>query len=101
MPQPPNPIFTPEYEHLRAALLAARRSSGLSQEAVAERIGRNKSHVALLEKGQRRVEFLEFYRLLRAMEHDPNESAQRLFEAFDELRKTGAPEVTVRSGRAG
>lgn len=85
MSQPENPVFTPEYDRLRAAIVEARQAAGLSQLELAQRIGRNSSHVTLLERGQRRIEFLEFYRLVRAMEQDPAAVAARVFEAFDAL----------------
>jgi transcriptional regulator with XRE-family HTH domain len=85
MSQPENPVFSPEYECLRAVIVETRQSAGLSQLEVARRIGRNSTHVTLLERGQRRIEFLEFYRLVHAMERDPAVVAARVFEAFDGL----------------
>jgi transcriptional regulator with XRE-family HTH domain len=85
MPQPENPVFSAEYDRLRATLVEARQLAGLTQSEVAERMGRNSTHVTLLERGQRRLEFLEFYRLARAMEQDPTALASEVFKAFDAL----------------
>lgn len=60
----PNPVFTDEYKIIRDALIAARRASGMSQAQVAARLGKAKSHVALIERGQRRVDSLELLHLL-------------------------------------
>ena len=64
-------IFTGAHAELVAVLVAARKAAGLRQTEVAERIGRNQSHVSLIEMGQRRVDVIEFLELARALEADP------------------------------
>lgn len=67
MSQPENPVFTPEYDELREVLTRLRTSTGVSQAELAARVGRDSTQITLLERGQRRVEILEFYRLISAL----------------------------------
>lgn len=64
-------IFGGAHSALVAVLVEARKAAGLRQADVAERIGRNQSHVSLVEMGQRRVDVIEFLELARALEADP------------------------------
>lgn len=70
-----NPVFSDDYRVIRQALVDARRAAGLSQAALAARIGKAKSHVALIERGQRRVDTLELYVMAEAFGIEP----ERLF----------------------
>ena len=67
----PNPIFSPEYRAIVEILVQARRRAGLSQRALAALLDKTPSHIAMIERGQRRVDLLEFYRLARALDTDP------------------------------
>lgn len=69
----PNPVFGPEYQVLRATLIAARRQAGLSQRDLAARLGKCCSHVSRIESGQRRVDVLEFYLIARSLGAEPAE----------------------------
>lgn len=67
----PNPVFSPEYQRARDVLLRARRRSGLSQRELAHALGKANSHVTRIERGQRRVDLLEFHRIARVLGVDP------------------------------
>lgn len=67
----PKTVFTGAHEHLVAVLIAARRKSGLTQTGLAQLIGKDQKFISLIERGQRRVDVLEFYVLARAMGQDP------------------------------
>jgi transcriptional regulator with XRE-family HTH domain len=86
MTQPPNAIFSPEYEHLREVLISARQEAGLTQASVAARFGRSAPFVTLFEKGQRRLDVLDFFNLVTALGYDPGEIAQRVFSGFHEVQ---------------
>jgi len=62
-PRRPNPVFSDEYSVVREVLIGARHEAGLSQRALAARLGKTGSHVAMIERGQRRVDLLEFCRI--------------------------------------
>jgi transcriptional regulator with XRE-family HTH domain len=55
----------------REVMIAARVKSGLTQQALAERIGRPQSFVAKYEAGERRIEVTEFVAIVRAIGADP------------------------------
>ncbi|WP_236611832.1 helix-turn-helix domain-containing protein [Phenylobacterium zucineum] len=63
----PNPVFSSEYGVVREVLIEARRQAGLSQRALAARLEKTGSHVAMIERGQRRVDLLEFCRMADCM----------------------------------
>ncbi len=64
-------VFTPAYRHLLEILRAARARAGLSQRALAERLGEHHSWVAKVELGERRLDLVEFVRVARALNADP------------------------------
>lgn len=74
----PNPVFSEEYRTIREVLIASRHAAGLTQRALAARIGKCSSHVAKVEAGQRRVDVLELYQIAVALELEP----AVLFEAM-------------------
>lgn len=67
----PNPVFSPEYQRARDVLLRARRRSGLSQRELAHALGKANSHVTRIERGQRRIDLLEFHDIARVLGVDP------------------------------
>lgn len=66
-PRRPNPVFSDEYSVVREVLIEARHEAGLSQRALAARLGKTGSHVAMIERGQRRVDLLEFCRIAESL----------------------------------
>jgi len=73
-------VFTGAHKHLVRVLKDARKKSGLKQEELAERLGRERTMISLIETGQRRVDVLEFYAIAKALGVNPT-------ELFDELSK--------------
>jgi transcriptional regulator with XRE-family HTH domain len=61
------------HEALRDALIAARKSAGLTQEQLAARLKCHQSFVARVESGERRIDVIELIVLARAMEVDAAE----------------------------
>ncbi|MDT4896426.1 MAG: hypothetical protein QOH25_1503 [Acidobacteriota bacterium] len=59
------------YGRFSDLLIEARRKSGLSQEAVAERLGRPQSYVSKCESGTRRLDVVEFLEFMEAIGSDP------------------------------
>lgn len=52
-------------------MIAARKSAGLTQHALARRLGRPQSFVAKYEGGERRLDIVEFVAIIRAIGGDP------------------------------
>nr|WP_246659871.1 helix-turn-helix transcriptional regulator [Methylosinus sporium] len=66
-------------------MIAARERAGLTQEGLAERIGRTQSFVSKYERGERRLDVVEFAEFVKAMDLDPSAVfAQFLQHAFDD-----------------
>jgi transcriptional regulator with XRE-family HTH domain len=67
----PKTVFTGAHQHLVEVLKEARVESGLKQEELAAKVGKDQTFISIIERGQRRVDVLEFVALARAMGHDP------------------------------
>jgi len=86
-PRRPNPVFSDEYEVVRAVLIGARREAGLSQRALAARLGKTGSHVAMIERGQRRVDLLEFCRIAESLGLSPDALVRRISARLGALKQ--------------
>lgn len=86
MPRRPNPVFSDEYGVVRDVLVSARREAGLSQRALAARLGKTGSHVAMIERGQRRVDLLEFCRIAESLGLSPDALVGRISAQLGALR---------------
>jgi transcriptional regulator with XRE-family HTH domain len=53
-------------------LVEARKSSGLTQTTLARRLARPQSYVSKYERGERRIDFLEFLEISEELGIDPN-----------------------------
>ena len=64
-------IHSPEHIKLRELLIAARKKAGLTQQQVAERLGRPQSFVAKYEGGERRLDVLELIQIAQVLGKSP------------------------------
>jgi hypothetical protein len=64
-------VFTPTYARFRELLIEAREKSDLTQSDLAERLGRPQSYVSKFERGERRLDIVEFIEVARALRVDP------------------------------
>jgi transcriptional regulator with XRE-family HTH domain len=64
-------LHTPEHEAFRALMVEARDKAGLTQEKLAKRLGKHQSFVAKYERGERRLDVVEFLWIARAIGADP------------------------------
>ncbi|UTP40548.1 helix-turn-helix domain-containing protein [Phenylobacterium sp. LH3H17] len=69
----PKTIFTGDNKVVVEAIRDARVSAGLTQGELGARIGRDQSHISLIEGSQRRLDLLEFRELAKALGRDPVE----------------------------
>lgn len=58
------------YERLREVLIRERKRAGLSQAALAAKLGKPQSYVSKCELGERRVDVVEFLEFVEALEAD-------------------------------
>ena len=71
-------FHSPSYKEFAALLVEVRLKSGLTQQAVADRLDRPQSYVAKIEGRERRVDIIEFIDLVRAMDASPEEVLAQL-----------------------
>lgn len=75
-------VFTPEYERFRLELVAARKNARVTQVALAKRLRQPQSYVSKYERGERRLDVVEFFGVARALRIDP-------FKILRSLWRTG------------
>lgn len=64
-------IHSKQSAKLCALLSAARKKAGLTQQQLAEMLGRPQSFVAKYELGERRVDVIEFLAIAKILKADP------------------------------
>lgn len=64
----PGSLGTPRYNKLIALLAQARSNAGLTQQAVADQLGKPQSFVAKYERGERRLDFIEVVDIAEILE---------------------------------
>ena len=79
--------FTREYALLLRLLVKARKDAGLTQEDIAARLETTQSAVAKFERGERRLDVVEFLAVTRALSADPHAIMR---EVEKSQRKKGA-----------
>lgn len=79
----PRSAHTALYDAFRKELVAMRRRAGLTQRGLAERLGRERSMVARIELGERRLDVVEFYWFCRILGESPGRSASRVMGVLD------------------
>ena len=63
----PKSTHTDEYGRFRRLLVEARKSAGFSQAELANRLGKPQSYVSKFERGERRLDVVEFRRVADAI----------------------------------
>jgi transcriptional regulator with XRE-family HTH domain len=67
----PRSVFSEPYEAFTQALIAERKKAGLTQEDLAARLHKRQSFVSKMERGERRIDVVEFLVIARAIGIDP------------------------------
>ena len=71
-------ISSQEYQRLCSLLIKARREQGFTQENVATALGRPQSFVSKYERGERRLDVIEFLEVAHVLGADPHSIIRRL-----------------------
>lgn len=66
-------VFDHRYDRLRALLIEARRSRDFSQSEVAKKLRRPQSFISKYERGERRLDLIEFLNVTQALRLDPHD----------------------------
>jgi len=64
-------VFTKKYDQFRQSLIQARQAAGMTQLALAAKLSRPQSFVSKFERGERRLDVIEFLDIARALGFDP------------------------------
>lgn len=78
----PRSVFTTAYEQFIRKLIELRRERGLSQAELAARLGKPQQFVSVVERRVRRLDVIELYAVLRALEVDPEEFVRAVYGAL-------------------
>lgn len=79
----PSSIFTQRHQEFIGFLAAARKAADVTQVELAARLGKPQSFVSKVERGERRLDVIEFCQVAEALGHDPS----RLLREFVDLRR--------------
>ena len=63
-------IYSKRHEILIGCLVEARKTAGLTQQALADQLGKPQSFVAKYENGERRLDVVEFVEIADALDAD-------------------------------
>ncbi len=81
-------VYTRAYQRLLQELLAQRQAAALTQQDLAEKLGKPQSFVSKFERGERRLDVVEFLDVCRALEADALAILEKVASDFHE-RGTG------------
>ena len=75
-------VSSPSYQAAVRVLTEARKAAGLTQRALAGKISRPYTLIANIERGERRIDVIEFVAIARALGISETELMQALAEAL-------------------
>lgn len=68
----PSSVFTQRHQEFIQFLVETRKAAGVTQVQLAERLGRPQSFVSKVERGERRLDVIEFCQVSEALGQDPS-----------------------------
>jgi transcriptional regulator with XRE-family HTH domain len=71
-------VHSARYRRLRTLLIDARRAQKLSQADVAEKLGRVQTYVSKYERGERRLDLIEFLDVAAVLALEPEKVLRQL-----------------------
>lgn len=66
------------YKLLLEMLIEARTRAGVTQVDLAARLGRPQPFISFVERGERRIDVIEFYAIMKALGADPQRAFREL-----------------------
>ena len=83
-------VFTARYDRFRMLLIEARKNAGLTQVQLATRLGCPQSYVSKYERGERRLDVVEFLDTAHAIGIDATEFLRVLDAGRISKKRTGS-----------
>ena len=81
-----NSIFTERYNRFRLSLIEARKAKDFTQVELANKLKRPQSFVSKYERGERRLDIIEFFEVTRALGIDPIAFLKELYSTTTKER---------------
>ncbi|WP_304270962.1 helix-turn-helix domain-containing protein [Brevundimonas naejangsanensis] len=69
----PSSIFTQRHQEFIAFIASVRKAAEITQVELAERLGKPQSFVSKVERGERRLDVIEFCQVAEALGREPAE----------------------------
>lgn len=70
--------FTARHKRLLSLLVSIREDRGLSQRALSKKLKKTPTFVSKYERGERRLDLVEFLDIVKVLEADPHEIIRRI-----------------------
>lgn len=80
-------IFNSRYETFRKELVAAREVSGLTQTQLAAKLSRPQSFVSKYERGERRLDVIEFLEVAEILGIDPLRLVRKVLQGSESRKR--------------
>jgi transcriptional regulator with XRE-family HTH domain len=80
IPEVTKSVFSRQYTLFLSLLIALREEKGLSQRALAKKMNKVQTYVSKYERGERRLDVVEFLEVTKALEADPHEIIKKINE---------------------
>lgn len=64
-------VFSDRYHQILMSLVQARKAAGITQTELAAKLGKPQSYVSKIERGERRVDVVEFLEIAEALDQQP------------------------------
>jgi transcriptional regulator with XRE-family HTH domain len=71
-------VHSEPYKLLLEMLIQARTRAGVTQVELAARLGRPQPFISFVERGERRIDVIEFYAIMTALGADPESAFHEL-----------------------
>jgi transcriptional regulator with XRE-family HTH domain len=71
-------VFTKQYELFLSLLVSLREEKGLSQRALSKKLKKVQTYVSKYERGERRLDVIEFLDITKVLEADPHKIISEL-----------------------
>jgi transcriptional regulator with XRE-family HTH domain len=76
----PKSVFSDEYNRFRQLLIEARKAAELTQAELSIKLGHPQSYVSKYERGERRLDLIEFLQIAQVLNIDPLAFIEKLLK---------------------
>ncbi|MGB3693272.1 MAG: helix-turn-helix transcriptional regulator [Spirulinaceae cyanobacterium] len=73
-------VFSKQYKRFRELLIEARKLAGLTQTELSNKLNRPQSYVSKYERGERRLDLIEFLEIIEVLNMSPITFIEKLLD---------------------